>query len=190
MQVAGADSALQVDGERSSVLTEVPPTLGDDFELAVQFVEVQPSELSGTDADEADPVTVELPPAITDLATLITAGATSDVDWAASIARYLATEYVLDPETPPGHSLAELELFLTRPGQRRAVRRRVRPARRCGRAAGAGGRRVRGRRRSGRRQRRHVEWGHRVAGGRVRRLRVGGVRPVADLGRRRGHEHG
>lgn len=114
VEVGGAEGALQVDGERSSVLPEVPPAAGDDFELAVQFVEVQPSELSGVDAEDADPVAVQLPPAITDLATLITAGATSDVERAASIARYLATEYVLDPETPPGHSLAELELFLTR----------------------------------------------------------------------------
>jgi transglutaminase-like putative cysteine protease len=110
----GADGGLQVDGQRTSILTGTAPAVGDAFELAVQFVEVQPSELSGIAAADPDSPAIEIPASITDLATLITSGATSDVDRAASIARYLAAEYALDPETPPGHSLAELELFLTR----------------------------------------------------------------------------
>jgi transglutaminase-like putative cysteine protease len=107
---------VRVDSTASALLPETPPGAGFRYQLAVQPDEVQTAQLVGASATTiTDPFVdgAQLSPDVLELASTVTVGARTDFERATRIARYLADQFVLDPTTPPGHSLAELELFLT-----------------------------------------------------------------------------
>ncbi len=108
---------VKVDGGRGGLLPDTAPRPGDRYRLETQLVEPQPAQLATVEGRSPATVEVdgfEIPASIRDLAAVITTGATNDFERASRLAQYLATEYGLDPTTPPGHSAAELEVFLTR----------------------------------------------------------------------------
>ena len=106
-----------VDSTHSGLLPEQAPAVGDRNELTVQVVGVDSAQLAGLDATQLDSPFVDdlvLPSWAAELATLITEGANSDYERASRLASYLSTEFVLDPSSPPGHSIADLEAFVQR----------------------------------------------------------------------------
>jgi len=114
---SGTGAALRIDGTRSGLLPDVTPEVGTTYQLVVQPLDVQPGVLAAVRAAEADEVLVgdfELSPEVLELATTIVAGARTDYERAEAIARYLREQYVLDFDSPPGHSVAVIELFLER----------------------------------------------------------------------------
>jgi len=113
----GDGDGLRVDETRSGLLPIRAPELGTVYELVLQPQDVQPSTLATARVATASEVLVdgvELSPATLELASTIVAGARTDAERAEAIARHLREQYVLDFDSPPGHSLAVLELFLER----------------------------------------------------------------------------
>lgn len=108
---------VRVDGGRSGLLPLVEPVEGSEYRFDYEVIGAFPAQLSAAPAssDAATPGAADaLPASIRELATTITAGAITDFQRAQAIATYLRDQYALDPETPTGHSLAILELFLER----------------------------------------------------------------------------
>ncbi len=109
---------VRVDGGRSGLLPPVEPVVGTTYSLSFEVTGVLPAQLASAPAgDGAGPVLVpgyELPASVLELATTITAGTRTDFGRAQAIATYLRDQYTLDPDTPSGHSMAILELFLDR----------------------------------------------------------------------------
>lgn len=114
---AGRQSELQVDGTGSALLPVIPPVLGDTYSLVVEPRVVQPAQARNAPFASADGSFVdgfEVTPEILQLAGRLVAGASTDYQRAASIATYLREQFSLDPESPPGHSIAVLDSFINR----------------------------------------------------------------------------
>jgi hypothetical protein len=109
---------VRVDGGRSGLLPLVEPVTGDEYSLVFQANAALPAQLSAAPAgDSAGEVLAdgyELPTPVLELATTITAGTRTDFERAQAIATYLRDQYVLDEDTPSGHSMAVIDLFLDR----------------------------------------------------------------------------
>jgi transglutaminase-like putative cysteine protease len=106
---------VRVDGGRSGLLADVTPTSGTTYELSVQAGTVNPAQLANARATAATSPFIDgfdLSPELRGLATSITAGARTDFERAEAIATYLRDEFVLDVDSPPGHSIAVLDLFI------------------------------------------------------------------------------
>jgi transglutaminase-like putative cysteine protease len=104
-----------VDAGRSGVLAEVEPTAGTAYELELQPLDIEPAQLATARVAPAESPFIdgfELSAELRELATSITAGARTDAERAQLIASYLRDEFVLDIDSPPGHSIAVLELFI------------------------------------------------------------------------------
>lgn len=113
----GVSAAVRIDGTRSALLPAEAPIAGTTYTLALQPVDVQPGVLGSARVGDSVASFVdgfELSPAVLQLATTITAGARTDYERAEALATYLREQYVLDFDSPPGHSIAVLELFLER----------------------------------------------------------------------------
>lgn len=110
-----AGDGLSTDGTASGLLPDERPVAGSTYDLEVVPTTVLPAQLAGARFATGDGAELDgfaMPPGVQDLASRIVAGAGSDYERAAALASYLRGQYVLDPATPPGHSLAVLDLFL------------------------------------------------------------------------------
>lgn len=109
---------VRVDGGRSGLLPLVEPTTGTAYSLDFETTGALPAQLTAAPAGEGAGTVLapgyELPTTVLELATTITAGTRTDFERAQAIAVYLRDQYALDPDTPSGHSMAILELFLDR----------------------------------------------------------------------------
>ncbi|MFN8020999.1 MAG: transglutaminaseTgpA domain-containing protein [Acidimicrobiales bacterium] len=110
---------VQVDGGRSGLLPDAEPVRGTEYDLDFEDITALPAQLAAVPAGPSSAAGVfvgvdELPSGITELAAAITAGTTDDYQRAQAIATYLREKYSLDRESPVGHSLAILDLFLER----------------------------------------------------------------------------
>lgn len=106
-----------IDGGRSGLLAATEPVAGTTYELRLQPLSVNPAQLAAARITAADSPFIdgfELSPQLRELATSITVGARTDLQRAEMIASYLRDEFVLDIDSPPGHSIAVLELFVDR----------------------------------------------------------------------------
>jgi len=106
---------FSTDGTASGILPDGRPAAGAQYELEIVPAAVVPAQLAGArfaDGNDAQLSGFAVPPEVQDLTSRIVAGARSDYERAAALATYLSDQYVLDPATPPGHSLAVLDLFL------------------------------------------------------------------------------
>ncbi len=108
---------VKVDGGRGGLLPAASPSPGDRYRLDTQLSQPQPAQLATVERRSSPTVAVdgfEIPSSVRELASVVTSGATNDFERASRLAQYLATEYGLDPTTPSGHSITELEVFLSR----------------------------------------------------------------------------
>lgn len=109
---------VRIDGGRSGLLPLDEPATGTAYSIDFETTGVLPAQLTAAPAGEgAGDVFApgyELPTSVLELATTITAGTRTDFERAQAIAVYLRDQYALDPDTPSGHSMAILELFLDR----------------------------------------------------------------------------
>jgi transglutaminase-like putative cysteine protease len=110
---------VRVDGGRSGLLPDAEPTRGTEYDVEFEAVTALPAQLASVPAGPSTASSVfvgvdELPSGITELAAAITAGTTDDYQRAQAIETYLREKYALDDESPVGHSLAILDLFLER----------------------------------------------------------------------------
>ena len=111
------DAEVFVDRTVSGLLPMARPSPGQVYSLTVQRSDVSSTALAAVEAAPPDDPFIdgfEVPQPIAELATAMTAGATSDYDRARALAEQLSSGYVLDPTTPPGHSIGNLEVFLER----------------------------------------------------------------------------
>jgi hypothetical protein len=114
---AGRQSELQVDGTSSALLPVIPPVLGDTYSIVVEPRVVQPAQARNAGFASGGGAFVdgfEVSPEIQQLAGRLVAGASTDYQRAAGIATYLREQFSLDPESPPGHSIAVLDSFINR----------------------------------------------------------------------------
>jgi transglutaminase-like putative cysteine protease len=116
-RTVSVSESVSVDGTRGGILAAQPPAAGDEYQVRAQLQVVQAAQLVGASAGDADAPFAggfAVPSAVAELASVVTVGARTDFERATLLAEHLATEFVLDPTTPPGHSIAEIEVFLTR----------------------------------------------------------------------------
>lgn len=110
--------AVRVDDGRSGLLADEPPASGTSYDLRIQPSAVGPAQLANAQMADATarPFSDGFVPSpqIAELATSITAGARTDYERAEAIASYLRDDFVLDVDSPPGHSIAVLDLFIDR----------------------------------------------------------------------------
>ncbi|MGD9703672.1 MAG: DUF3488 and transglutaminase-like domain-containing protein [Acidimicrobiia bacterium] len=114
-RVLGVSQPVLVDSSLGSLLVEESPAPGTEYSLTVEPFDITAAQLSGAAAAEADEVFVggfELPPSLQELASTITAGATTPYERALRIASHLRDEYRLRNDSPAGHSINVLEVFL------------------------------------------------------------------------------
>ena len=114
-QVLTVDQPVQVDGGLSGLLAVSVPSSGTVYDLRVLLDRVDLDDLTGAVA--ADPTSAfvddfELPISIQQLASSVVAGAQSDLERAQRIEAYLSENFVLDADSPAGHSVAVEQLFL------------------------------------------------------------------------------
>ena len=108
-------SRVRVDGGRSGLLAEAAPTPGTTYEVGLQPFVVAPAQLTYARAARVAPPFVgdfAPSPQLLELASSITAGARNDYERAEALAAYLRNGFVLDADSPPGHSIAVLNLFI------------------------------------------------------------------------------
>ncbi len=109
---------VRIDGGRSGLLPLDEPVAGTTYSLEFEATGALPAQLTaapaGTGAGDVLEPGYELPASVLELATTITAGTRTDFQRAQAIANYLRDQYTLDADTPSGHSMAILELFLDR----------------------------------------------------------------------------
>ncbi|MCI0584262.1 MAG: transglutaminase-like domain-containing protein, partial [Chloroflexi bacterium] len=113
--VVGVSTAVRIDSRDSGLLSEGQLEPGFQYQLTIQPDEATDEDLLASTATEPQsPLLpgVVVPPEILQLATQITAGAETDYDRALRIAEYLRDNYALDSESPAGHTLGQVQLFL------------------------------------------------------------------------------
>ncbi len=106
---------MYVDGTSSGLLVDDVPEPGSEYVLTVEPFDVGAGDLVGAAAGEPRVVFVDgfaLPPAIQQLASTITAGAEAPYERALRISTYLRERYRLVSDSPAGHSLNILQIFL------------------------------------------------------------------------------
>ncbi len=119
--------AVEVDSDLSSLLVErtdpvtvVPGRASTEVSGATYQITVQPvPEPAGTltsgiagDAEQMFVDDFQPPPDIVQIALDVTANAETDAERAEQLAKFLRENFVLDPDLPPGHSMAMLDAFL------------------------------------------------------------------------------
>ncbi len=113
--VVGVSTAVRIDSRDSGLLSEGQLEPGFQYQLTIQPDEATDEDLLASTATEPQsPLLpgVVVPPEILQLATQITAGAETDYDRALRIAEYLRDNHALDSESPAGHTLGQVQLFL------------------------------------------------------------------------------
>ena len=106
---------VYVDGTSSGLLVDDVPEPGSEYVLTVEPFDVGAGDLVGAAAGEPRVVFVDgftLPPALQQLASTITAGAEAPYERALRISTYLRERYRLVTDSPAGHSLNILQIFL------------------------------------------------------------------------------
>ena len=117
------DVLVRTDGAQSGLLAEQPLTPGEAYTTSVWSQDFSAARVDQAEADRDQRITLEgfeMPSGIRALAERITTGATNDRERAERIAGFLRDRYRLDETSPPGHSLAILQVFLLQTSTGRA----------------------------------------------------------------------
>ena len=110
------DRRVKVDPGLGGFLVADIPAPQDTYELSVQRVTDDLSQLKGTFAQVSDDKVFvdgfEVPEALVELAKGVVAGAETDIERANALRDFLKKDYRLDTKVPSGHSLGVLSIFL------------------------------------------------------------------------------
>jgi Transglutaminase-like superfamily/TgpA N-terminal domain len=114
-RIVTVSTDVRVDSGASALLLDVAPEAGFTYQLGIEPDVADASELAAARATRSPSVVAEgfeIPTSILQLATTATAGATTDFERASRLAAFLHDNFILDASTPPGHTIAEIRLFL------------------------------------------------------------------------------